>query len=155
EIIHQTGADVQATLGNWLLKLEALRREGQGDTFAAAVGGFEYTFVGVFGTAADVGALAELHFDSRGRNAPLPFNKDVFVGTRVAVNDVADSQLLGGLVSDLNGNGHFLNIEASRRFGDFWKIELEFRMFLDVAPTDALYGFNRDDYIQLELLRYF
>jgi hypothetical protein len=155
DIIHQTGADVQATLGNWLLKLEALRREGQGDTFAAAVGGFEYTFVGVFGTAIDVGALAELHFDSRGRNAPLPFNKDLFVGTRVAANDVADSQLLGGIVSDLNGDGHFLNIEASRRLGDFWKVELELRLLLDVAPTDALYGFNRDDYLQLELLRYF
>lgn len=155
DLIHQTGLDVQATLGNWLLKLEALRREGQGDTFAAAVGGFEYTFVGVFGSAMDVGVLSELHFDSRGRNAPLPFNKDIFVGTRIAANDAADSQLLGGLVSDLNGNGHFLNIEASRRFGAFWKLEVELRLLLDVDPRDALYGFNRDDHIQLELLRYF
>ncbi len=155
ELIHQTGADVQATLGNWLLKFEALRRQGQGDTFAAAVGGFEYTFVGVFGTAVDVGALGEYHFDERGRRAFMPFDDDVFVGSRIAVNDAADSQLLGGVVADVNGNGYFLNVEASRRIGDFWKVELELRLLLDVASGDQLEAFSRDDYIQVELLRYF
>ena len=155
ELIHQTGADVQATLGNWLLKFEALRRQGQGDTFVAAAGGFEYTFVGVFGSDFDVGVLGEYHFDERGRQTPLPFNHDLFVGSRIAANDAADSQLLGGIVSDLNGNGHFLNLEASRRFGDYWKLEVELRLLLDVAPTDALYPFNRDDLVQVELLRYF
>ena len=155
DIIHQSGTDLQATLGNWLLKFEALRRQGQGETYAAAVGGYEYTFVGFLGTSIDLGVLGEYHFDERGRRAPSPFNNDVFVGSRIAINDAADSQLLSGIVSDLNGGGYFLNIEASRRFGDFWKVELELRLLLDVEKTDPLRSLHRDDYVQLELLRFF
>ena len=155
DLIHQTGLDAQATKGNWLLKLEGLRREGQGNTYYATVGGFEYTFVGIFDTAMDVGVIGEYHFDERGEAALSPFNHDVFVGGRLAFNDVPDTQILGGVVSDLNGNGHFLNVEASRRIGEYWKIEAEARMFIDVDPLDIFSGFDRDDYIQLELGRYF
>ena len=155
DIIHQTGADVQATVDNWLLKFEALRREGQGDTFLAAVGGFEYTFVGTFGTAVDVGVLGEYHWDERGQGSPSPFNHDVFVGTRLAFNDAADSQLLGGIAGDLNDEGYFVNVEASRRFGNYWKMELELRLLLDIAPINPLHSIHRDDYVQLEVLRYF
>ena len=45
EIINQIGLDLQYTRGAWLWKLEAIAREGQGDTFGAAIGGFEYTFL--------------------------------------------------------------------------------------------------------------
>lgn len=155
EIIHQTGVDLQATLGNWLLKFEGLRRQGQGDTFVATVGGFEYTFVGVFDTAMDVGVLGEYHWDERGKDALMPFNDDLFVGSRLAFNDAADSQVLGGMASDLNGGGHFINVEASRRIGEYWKVELEMRWFVSVAPSNPLFGFNRDDLIQVELLRSF
>ena len=156
DIIHQTSLDVQATLGNWLWKLEGYRRAGFGDeTYVAAIGGFEYTFVGVFDSAVDVGALAEYHFDERGRRTPTPFNHDLFLGTRVALNDAADSQLLGGIITDLHGNGNLLNIEASRRLGEVWRVELELRLFLGVAPNDGLAPFARDDVIQLEILRYF
>lgn len=156
DIIHQTSVDVQATLDNWLLKFEGYRRQGFGnETYVAAIGGFEYTFVGVFDSAVDVGALAEYHYDERGRSSPTPFNHDLFVGTRVAMNDAADSQLLGGVLSDIHGTGHLVNIEASRRLGEFWKVELELRMFLDVSPSDGLAPFARDDYVQLEILRFF
>lgn len=155
EIIHQTATDVQATVGNWLLKLEALRRQGQGETYVAAVGGFEYTFVGFLGTNADLGVLGEYHFDERGKRAPVPFNDDVFVGARLALNDAADTAVLGGIVSDMNGGGHFVNFEASRRFGEFWKVEMELRLLLDVDNADPLWSFNRDDYLQIEILRFF
>ncbi|MGB5339328.1 MAG: hypothetical protein WBO06_09565, partial [Gammaproteobacteria bacterium] len=45
ETIDQTSLDLQATLGDWLWKLEWLTRSGQGDRYSAAVGGFEYTWV--------------------------------------------------------------------------------------------------------------
>ncbi|MEM7540197.1 MAG: hypothetical protein AAF384_01290 [Pseudomonadota bacterium] len=155
DLIHQTSVDLQATKGDWLWKFEGLRREGQGDTYLAAVGGFEYTFVGAFDTAMDVGVLSEYHIDDRWRDALSPFNNDLFVGSRLAVNDAADTQFLGGLFSDLYGNGYFLNLEASRRFGDYWKLELEARFFLDIKPADPLAPIARDDYVLIELFRYF
>jgi len=155
DLIHQTGLDVQATKGNWLLKLEALRREGQGNTFYATVGGFEYTFVGVMDTDMDLGVIGEYHFDERGEASFAPFDHDVFVGGRLAFYDAQDTQILGGVVADLNGNSNFFNIEASRRIGDNWKIEAEARILFDVDRSDPFWALEKDDYLQLELARYF
>ncbi len=155
DLIHQTGLDVQATKGNWLWKLEALRRSGQGDDFFAAVGGFEYTLVGVIGSVTDLGVLGEYHFDDRHESALTPFNHDVFLGARWALNDAQDTAVLAGLSNDLNGNAGFFNVEASRRLGDRWKIEIEIRMFFDVDRSDLLWSLERDDYLQIELQRYF
>lgn len=155
ELIHQSGLDLQATLGNWLLKLEALRREGQGETFAAAVGGFEYTLVGVLGSALDLGLLGEYHHDERRAAAPTPFDHDLFAGARLGVNDAADSQLLIGVLSDLDGGGYFVNLEASRRLGEAWKLEVELRLFLSTDQRDPLAALGRDDHLQVELQRYF
>lgn len=155
DIIHQTATDVQATKGNWLFKFEGLRRSGQGDTYYATVGGFEYTFVGVFDTAMDVGVLGEYHFDDRGEQALSPFNNDVFTGSRLAFNDVQDSAVLAGIFADLDGRSKFFNVEASRRLGSSWKIEAEMRIFWDVEGSDPFFSIRRDDYVQVELARYF
>jgi hypothetical protein len=155
DIIHQTATDVQATKGNWLFKFEGLRRSGFGKTYYATVGGFEYTFVGVFDTAMDVGVLGEYHFDDRGDDALSPFNNDVFTGSRLAFNDVQDTAVLAGIFADLDGRSKFFNIEASRRLGSTWKIEAEMRVFWDVEGSDPFFSIRRDDYVQLELARYF
>lgn len=155
EQINQTSIDAQFAWGSWLLKLEALRRTGQGDTFLAAVGGFEYTLVGVAGTACDLGLLTELHWDERGRDALTPFDRDVFTGARLALNDMEGTAVLAGVVADLAGSGGFVNIEASRRFGERWRLELEIRLFDGAEPDDLLRFAERDDYVGLELARYF
>lgn len=155
DIIHQTATDVQATKGNWLFKFEGLRRAGQGKTYYATVGGFEYTFVGVFDTAMDVGVLGEYHFDDRGEDALSPFNNDVFTGSRLAFNDVQDTAVLAGIFADLDGRSKFFNVEASRRLGSTWKIEAEMRIFWDVEGSDPFFSIRRDDYVQVELARYF
>ncbi len=154
-LIHQTGLDALYTVGNWSLKLEALRRSGQGETFLAMVGGFEYTLVGLWNTSWDLGALAEYHGDERGRAAPQPFNHDVFSGARLALNDAEDTQILGGIVTDLYGEGRFFNLEISRRVGERWKVELETRVFWSAPRSDPLFFVTRDDYLQLQLSRYF
>ncbi len=109
----------------------------------------------MFDTAIDVGALAEYSYDDRKQKALTPFNNDVFVGTRIAMNDAPDTQILAGVVADLDGRANFLNVEASRRFGDRWKLELEYRSFWDVARSDPFYGIERDDYLQIEFARFF
>ena len=155
DLIHQSSLDLQASIGSCAFKLEALRRSGQGATYVAAMGGLEYTFNGVFGSAFDLGLLGEYHFDQRGERATTPFNHDVFVGSRLAANDAADSQVLSGVVVDVRGGGEFFNVEASRRFGDHWRFQLELRLLVDIAPADAFFSLHRDDYVQVELARFF
>ena len=153
--IAQTSLDAQYTWNNWLFKLEALRRTGQGASFAAAVGGFEYTWTGVAGTSSDLGLLAEMNWDERGRHALTPMDRDVFAGLRLALNDMSSTAVLAGIVSDLRGGGHFVNVEASRRFGERWMLEAELRVFTGADRHDLLRFVEHDDYLSLELSRYF
>lgn len=160
DIINQTSLDVQGAVGSWLLKLEAMTRGGQGERFAAAVAGLEYTFYGVFESGVDIGLLAEYLYDGRdGTAAPTPFDHDVFAGIRLNFNDEQSTEVLIGGIVDQRTQATLMSVEASRRLGDNWKIEFEGRFFENVPSnrfTDvALYGFRQDDYVQLSLAWYF
>ncbi len=156
EIIDQFSLDLQATLGDWLWKLEAIHRSGQGDgNYAAATGGFEYTWVGLFDSSYDLGLIAELLWDERGDQAPTLFNNDTMIGARFTLNDADSSELLFGVIIDNNDRSRMLNIEGSRRIGQRWKLSIEARAFANTPPDSLLYGMRRDDYLQLELARYF
>ncbi|MGX2041770.1 hypothetical protein ACWJKU_16810 [Methylocaldum sp. MU1018] len=160
DIINQTSVDLQFTHDAWLWKLEALTRGGQGRRFAAVTAGVEYTFSNAFDSGVDLGLLTEYSYDGRDRNPtvapPTPFDNDVFFGLRLGFNDEQDTQLLAGSVQDLGTGAKFVNLEASRRVGEAWKVELKARFFMDAPQKDfVLYGFRRDDYVQLRIARYF
>ncbi len=154
EIVHQTSVDAQWTRGGWLWKFEGLTRRGQGEAYVALTGGFEYTVVGLWGSVADLGLLVEYLYDSRGRGTATPFEDDVFVGARLALNDAQGTDLLAGAIVDRRTRGTVLSLEARRRLGDSWTMGLEMRAFAGVAGT-SLGSFRRDHYLQLELTRYF
>jgi len=155
EIMHQTGLDIQQTSEAWLWKLEVIRRETTSDTFTALTGGFEYTFYGVFETDIDVGLIAEYLFDDRNSELATPFEDDVLLGTRLTWNDEQSTELLVGMIQDVETSDMSWNIEASRRIGDRWKLSAEARLFSVRNNDTALYSFRDDDYFQLELARYF
>jgi len=159
-LIDQTGIEVQATLGGWLWKLETIRRagfgsKGQSRTFTAAVGGFEYTLVGVGGSVFDLGLIAEIHLDDRGDSATTPFQDDLFGGARLVLNDVQSTECLAGVIVDRESGSTLSSIEANRRVGDRWRISLEYRGFINIETTDPLYGIRHDDFVQIELARFF
>jgi len=156
EQMTQAGFELQYTRDAWLWKLEAIGRDATSDSFAAAVGGLEYTFYGVRNSAVDIGVLAEYLYDDRDDNAPLTaFDKDVFIGTRVALNDTDDTSILAGFALDVDTHEAFLNLEAEKRFGDKLFGELRLRAFANADPGDATYAFERDDYVQLRLSWYY
>ncbi len=155
DTIDQTGLDLQATKGDWLWKFEAISRSGQGERYSAAVAGFEYTLYSVFDSGADLGLLTEYLYDDRGRRATTPFEDDLFVGARLAMNDAASSELLAGVITDLSNGSRTFSLEASRRFGEHWKLNLEARLFSNIASGDLLAAQRDDDYVQLELAYYF
>ncbi|MBL4602702.1 MAG: hypothetical protein JKY84_08155 [Emcibacteraceae bacterium] len=155
--IDQTAVDVQYITGATLLKFEAMSRSGQGDRFAAFVAGFEHTLYGVINGRADLGILVEYLYDDRDPLlAPITTaDNDIFAGFRLALNDTQDTSfLIGGVVDHENGSS-FISIEAERRLGSDWKIELEGRFFVNVDQTDPSIFFAQDDFINLRLARYF
>jgi hypothetical protein len=155
EIMHQTGLDIQKTSEAWLWKLEVIRRETRTETFTALTGGFEYTFYGVMESNIDVGVIAEYLFDDRNDQLATPFEDDVLLGTRITWNDEQSTELLVGIIQDMTSSDYSWNIEANRRVGGRWKASLEGRFFHSTNTQSALSSINDDDYIQLELARYF
>jgi hypothetical protein len=154
--IDQVGVDLQYTRNAWLWKLETIAREGQGESFGATVAGFEHTLYQVGRSAADVGLLVEYLYDGRDESAPPTiYDDDVFVGSRLALNDPFDTQVLGGAIVDRNDGAVAALLEAERRIGSRIKLELEARWFINVDPTNTLKVFDRDSHVMLRVSRFF
>jgi len=154
--IEQTSIDVQLTTESWLWKLEAMTRSGQDERFNAISGGLEYSFFGIFETDYDLGVLAEYHRDDRGEKAPATiFDNDIFIGSRLALNDVSDTAILAGVIIDINNGNRAFSMEASRRFADRWKVELDARFYANADQGTFENRIRRDDHIQLRVARYF
>ncbi|NIA70402.1 hypothetical protein HBA54_17495 [Pelagibius litoralis] len=157
DLIHQTSLDAQYTTGPWLLKLEALTRDGHdGDRFFAAVGGFEYTFFGAFESNTDLGLLAEYLHDGRDSGTPAtPFEDDIFLGTRLALNDVEDTELLAGVILDLDQEERIFSVEFERRLSDNLNLEIEGQVFDNIDSNDLLSGFEDDSFVEIRLSWFF
>ncbi len=154
--IEQAGVDVQATIEAWLLKLEAVSiYEKEWGRNSAAALGLEYTFFTVGGTNADLGVVAEYQFDDRVGPREKTSQNDVVLGVRWAFNDLDGSELLALISQDLDYSNQFLSIEMSRRLNDKWKLEAEARVFSNIEEESPEFDFRADDYVQLELRRYF
>ena len=157
--IDQFGADIQVTTGAWLLKLEAIQRNHDDaflEDFAATTFGAEYTFVGVFGSVYDIGALAEYSWDERGLNGTSVFQNDLFLGARLAFNDINESALLLGFSNDLdNTDSRTVFIEASTRINQSITSEIELRYFESDSPEDLLFTLSDDSFIQVNFEYHF
>ncbi len=160
--IDQLGLTVQALIDAWTWKLEAISRQSAAQHFTAFAAGFEYTFVGVYESSTDVGVVIEYLYDERdalvtspSQPAASPFQNDITTAFRITLNDIQSSEILIGLITDIDDQTVAAFIEASRRLGDSFKAELELRSFSNTVPASPLDAFRDDDFIQLTLGWYF
>jgi len=168
-VVDQTGLDAQAIFGDWAWKLEAISNSGFDHRYNAFNAGFERTLVGFMDTRADLGLVAEYMFDDRDEAAVNTlFEHDLALGTRWSLNDAADTQALLGVIWDVQTDEYVFKVEGSRRLGETWTLILEGRVFGGASEPDAQAplqslldadnksaSLQRDDFIQLELTRYF
>lgn len=175
--MNQVGVDVQATIEDWLWKFEAIYRltdddesqynesEGNedrnisGDDFFSGQAGFEYSFIGVFDSIIDVGLLMEYGFDSRGEptatDSGASNQNDLYIGSRIAFNDMQSSEILMGIGTDLDHNASSFLIEGNRRLGENFKVSIDMRLFQSSYEYDFLHFIDEDDHIQIGVDWYF
>jgi len=155
--ITQIGIDLQYTGESTTYKLETINRDFDDAAikdYTAVVGGLEHTLP-AFESGSEIGLLAEYHHDSRGEVQGVAFQNDLFVGARFALNDEDSSELLAGAFVDLDNNTKSFRIEASRRLAKGFKLNLEAQAFIDVDKNNPLDAFKQDDYLQVELQKFF
>jgi len=177
--IDQTGLELMYIYEDWLFNFEGISNSGidnsvigsskQGERYSAAVFGLEYTQVGIFDSRADLGWLLEYLFDDRKEAAPTNFEQDIFVGWRYAFNDEDSSEILAGFAYDPESEEILYSVEASKRLTNDLKINIEALFFeggepqksdlmsvLSVPSVNNKTAFlQNEDYIQLELVKYF
>ncbi len=171
EIIKQAGLDLQYVNDAWLWKLEAIYRRGQADgNFYALDAGAEYTFSGHGLRGMELGLIVEYLYDSREFEVDATallaegyissrFNtfldNDYMIGFRLALNDAASSEILAAVIRDIDSHSSVFQLEASRRIGDGWTVELDVYAFVDVRKDPLLDFVRRDSFAQLALRYYF
>ncbi len=155
ELIDQTGLDLQVVQGSWLLKLESIYRSGQGESFYAAVGGIEYSLVNIALSGTDLGLISEWAYDDRGKDSVTAFANDIMIGTRLVFNDASSTEVLAGLITDLDNNDMSISLESSRRLSDNFKIEVDAFIVIDSSEDSIIHSIRDDDNIKIELSWYF
>ncbi|MEJ2404619.1 MAG: hypothetical protein P8171_10065 [Candidatus Thiodiazotropha sp.] len=148
--INQLGIDAQLTSESWLWKFEGINRYEQDRSFFAGVLGLEYTLYQIADSDKDLGLLGELLYDNRDENAPPTlFDRDIFFGLRLNMNDVDASEILVGLIYDNEKRQHIFKLEAKTRLSQRLSVALEAWQFHD-SQSNRL-DYSQDDYIQLQL----
>jgi len=154
--LTQLGLEGQWIVDNWIWKLEVVQRELSASHWQAAVAGFEYTSVGIWDSVYDVGWLLEYQYDSRGAQSLQPGQRDLFVGARLAWNDEAGTELLFGVVQDLqDGSSRSGMLEASTRWNNDIRLRVDAWFFHTTAADQPTWWLRRDDFIQLGIDYYF
>ncbi len=144
--VRQFGIDLQLTTDAWLWKLEAIANQNLYEDYRAAVGGFEYTFFQVIDTNADIGLLMEYIYDERGEASNV-FSRDIFLGTRIALNDLQDTTTLLGAIVDKETGETVIKMELSRRVGKQFTLEIEGSVFS--RANHALLAYEKDSMVSL------
>ena len=152
--VEQAGLDLQYTGEQWIWKLETVHRQYSDESNWASGAGFEYTFIGINDTDTDLGMLMENHYDERPASL-VAFQNDLFLGTRLVLNDVQSTEFLAGVGFDLDDQSRSVRLEASRRFADSIKLNLEAQYFSKIDENNVLSDFKNDSHVQLELVWYF
>lgn len=155
DIIHQTGIDLQLTHNAWLWKFEGIYQTGGPESYVACVGGFEFTAPSIFNTQTDIGLLMEYHYDEREEKSTTPYDDDIFIGGRIVLNDVNSTELLTGMIADINNSTRFYILEASHRIDDYLKTTIEARIMSNAETTDPFWSWHKDDYVSAKLTYYF
>ncbi|RDY58781.1 hypothetical protein DX873_14010 [Flagellimonas nanhaiensis] len=155
-VINQTGLDLQITHNAFLWKVESIYRNADAQDFLALVAGLEYTFSNIDGNGLDIGLLGEYLYDERDELSLNALQNDIFFGSRIAFNDVQDTSILIGGITDLESSSKIFSLEASRRFGSNWRAEIEARIFNDIDDSELiLSNFREDSFLRFTLSRFF
>ena len=155
DLWRQASLDAQYVAGSMAWKVEGVWRETLDADTWASVAGFEYTFGDVRGSGIDIGLLGEYLWDEKRDALNVLFDDELFAGVRVALNDVAGTTFLAGVLADReNGERRRYGLEGSGRLNDDWKLTAELRVFSE-WPDDNTAFLADQDFLTVTLERYF
>lgn len=152
----QVGLEMQYIYKDLLVKAELLRKDPAfSGLYSAATTGFEYTFTNI-ANGMDIGLLYEWLYDSRDALTPSGMQDASFIGSRLAFNNEASTELLVGVIFDnATTDMSLFRVEASHRLVQSFSLGVEVNVIGDPPINSLLHQFRADDYIQFTLSGYY
>jgi len=155
DLINQTSFEMLWLPGNTIFKLESFYQSNKVDDFFAAGIGFEREIPKLGPGNTSLTFYGEAYFDDRNQNlsqALAIFQKDIFIGTRLALNDVSSSEFQFRWTYDLEYESSLIDIRAERRIGKNWFLNAVLYKFFHVESDPALKSFQNDDRLRMSLI---
>jgi hypothetical protein len=120
----QYGLETQYTRGATLFKFEGRYVNPDSlKSFENLVYGIEHVRGGVFGTSYELTLFAEHNWDSRGKDSPLPFQNDLFLGARLDFANTLGTTLRVGTYLDLDFGSLFGTMRLETRLNNKFSLQ--------------------------------
>ena len=70
---------------------------------------------------------------------------------RLALNDTQSTEVIAGVLADVDHTTRTLSIELKRRLSDQWSVKLEAIVLMDVDEEDIIHDTRRDSFVALNV----
>lgn len=146
DIVERAALDLQWTVRQWLVKIEAMVQRAEADRYNAVVGGVEFA-------PADFAALmVEYSYDSRGSRATMSFENDLFVGGQLIAQD---GLLRAGVFVDSRTGTVIATATLAYRLGATTSLGVEARGFRGERSSQPGQAWRLDPYLSAGVTRFF
>jgi len=153
--IEQAGFELLWVRGQVLVKLESIYRSTNDDNFTGLGIGLEREFPRIGSTKNGLTLYGEYYYDGResDRSSPLtPFQNDIFLGFRLALNNLSGTEYELRLTRDLDNHSSFWDLRAKTRIKQQWFIEASVYKFSNVDNDPALQSFASDSRVAVNVM---
>ena len=148
ERVTQLGSYLQAISGPFINKIEVIKRNGQKNSDNVRENR-------LFEKKWDITAFIEYSNDDRGNDSVDILQNDLFIGTRLMLNDVEGTELTTFSTFDLDGGGNTALVKLGSRLSENMRFTGIYQAYWSTNNKDILYSFRRDNYFGLKAVRYF
>ncbi|NOX92724.1 MAG: hypothetical protein GXP18_09840 [Gammaproteobacteria bacterium] len=152
---EQTGLELLWVRGQLLAKLESIYRSSDEGDFLGLGIGLEREFPRIISTRGSLTLYGEYYYDEResDRSFPLtPFQNDIFLGFRLAQNNLSSTVYEVRLTYDLDYESTFWDLRVKTRIKRQWLIEASLYKFSHVDNDPALRSFASDSRFAVNII---
>lgn len=153
--IEQAGLELLWIKGQLLVKLESTYRSTSDDNFTGLGIGLEREFPRMGSSKNALTLYGEYYYDGRksDSSSPItPFQNDIFLGLRLAVNDLNSTEYELRLTRDLDYDSTLWDLRAKARIKHQWFVEANLYKFSHVDNDPALKSFASDSRFVLSVM---
>ncbi len=153
--INQAGFELLWVKGPLITKLESIYRSTDDDNFLALGIGLEREFPRIGLSKKSLTLYGEYYYDGRkadNRSPLAPFQNDIFLGFRLAMNNLSSTVYELRFTHDLDHNSSLWDLRARTQIKQHWFIEASLYKFSHVENDPALQSFTSDSRLEVNMI---